>query len=432
MTTVSSRTCSTSLEELNLRPTDCPLAPQDPMALSIPLIVESTGSILARQPVTVRRPVSPRRSHGWRASVPCTPSGQSAPVQLTPLCAGRTAASSGCSWTSFSVPWMRARPSGRFRCHKERRRRSAGPERTLRVEETDRAIVVHTGSATFTLDREILAPVAQVAIDDMPILDPDDTRTVLVDAQGRNCRPHVERREVEAAGPVRATLRFEGAFEGPRRKCCRFRARLSFFSGMSLVRIEFTLHNPRRARHRRGLWDLGDPGSIFFRDLSLQLGLAGSASRQIRWTEDEAGPSKITESGRLEIYQDSSGGENWRSRNHVNHRGIVPCRFRGYRVSCEGVTSFGLRASPVVVVQGWTASITAAIQEFWQQFPKAIDIDGGKLNLRLFPGQYSDLFELQGGEQKTHTALVTLWPGRSSRNRCAVMGSSTRPRSLHS
>ncbi len=65
-----------------------------------------------------------------------------------------------------------------------------------------------------------------------------------------------------------------------------------------------------------------------------------------------------------------------------------------------------MRASPVVSVGGPSAGITVAVPEFWQQFPKAIDTQENTLNIRLFPGQSRDVFELQGGEQKTHTVWL--------------------------
>jgi len=105
---------------------------------------------------------------------------------------------------------------------------------------------------------------------------------------------------------------------------------------------------------------------------------------------------------RLEIYQDSSGGENWQSRNHVNREGRVPCRFRGYRVTTGNNEEYGLRASPLVEARYGDMHIAAAILEFWQQFPKAFEYHEGRIWLRLFPHQWDDLHELQGGERKTH------------------------------
>jgi hypothetical protein len=50
---------------------------------------------------------------------------------------------------------------------------------------------------------------------------------------------------------------------------------------------------------------------------------------------------------------------------------------------------------------------------FWQNFPKAVEAGEDSLTLRLFPRQYADVHELQGGEQKTHTFSV-LFGGEGS------------------
>ncbi len=76
---------------------------------------------------------------------------------------------------------------------------------------------------------------------------------------------------------------------------------------------------------------------------------------------------------------------------------------------------FGLRASPIVAVAGANGCVTAAIPEFWQQFPKALDVRDGRLRIGLFPSQFSDVFELQGGEQKTHTVWLHFGLPSSSR-----------------
>ncbi|MBN9520247.1 hypothetical protein J0H58_17245 [bacterium] len=100
----------------------------------------------------------------------------------------------------------------------------------------------------------------------------------------------------------------------------------------------------------------------------------------------------------FELYQDSSGGENWRGRNHVNRAGEVPLTFRGYRVNGAD----GLRATPIVLLPG----LGITMPHFWENFPKAIEVTADSITLRLFPKQSADLHELQGGEQKTHTFAV--------------------------
>jgi hypothetical protein len=46
------------------------------------------------------------------------------------------------------------------------------------------------------------------------------------------------------------------------------------------------------------------------------------------------------------------------------------------------------------------------LQYFWQSFPKALGVSDNRINISLFPKQFDDDFELQSGEQKTHTIFL--------------------------
>jgi hypothetical protein len=141
--------------------------------------------------------------------------------------------------------------------------------------------------------------------------------------------------------------------------------------------------------------------------------LAGS-DPSIRWTAESRQQLRRQQSGRLEIYQDSSGGVNWRSAVHVNRNGEVPCRFRGYRLRSGASEEFGERASPTICLSSDRGSLAVAVPEFWQQFPKAAEVENGLVRVRLFPGQFGDLFELQGGEQKSHTLWLHFGPAEET------------------
>lgn len=270
----------------------------------------------------------------------------------------------------------------------------------MKVHELPERVVIDTGAAVFELDAKSLFPIKQVKLNGHEALDSVQSRVLLTAADGREATGTIESCTVEARGPVRATICLKGVFTG--RVPARFTARLSFFAGTGLVRCALTLHNPQRARHRGGLWDLGDPGSMLFRDFSLDLALRGTDRPRATWSAEPNGPVHANVTTPVEIYQDSSGGDNWQSRNHVNRLGQVPCTFRGYRTRCGDAEHHGRRANPLLRLENAAAAVDVAVPEFWQQFPKALEATGRAVRVRLFPKQFADLFELQGGEQKTH------------------------------
>lgn len=374
-------------------------ARESTLSLSVPLLVKSPVESKSDQPVRVGVPFARGALVDPKGLGVFDPSGEAVLSQTRPLA----------SWPDGSVKWLLvdfvASGVPRGRSHWTLRSSEARTEATkrprLHVSESAQGVTVDTGPATFCLSRTLLQPLAQVRVGGEELLDSSRSGIVLVCPQGRRSVGRVERICFESQGAVRVTVRLEGRFPGP--VPCRFVARVSFFAGTGLVRLSFTLHNPNRARHRNGLWDLGDPGSMLFRDLSVELAVQGSKAGRASWQAETDQSPRTATAGTVQIYQDSSGGENWRSRNHVNREGRIPCSFRGYRVRTAEGETFGRRATPVLRVEAGHGAVAASVAEFWQQFPKAIGVEAGVLRIGLFPGEFDDLFELQGGEQKTHT-----------------------------
>ncbi len=211
--------------------------------------------------------------------------------------------------------------------------------------------------------------------------------------------PRLSAFEVEESGPVRTVVRIAGEFPGSR---LRTTARFHFFAGTALLKLDLTIENPQRARHPRGVWDLGDSGSLHFNELSVSFRPENMAET-IHYDEGARQPVNQCHQS-LRIHQESSGGENWQSPNHRDARGRIPMRYRGYRIAADGRDSSGLRAQPIVGLATSSTGVAAYIEDFWQSFPSAFAADGKSLTAQLFPacppaGEY----ELQGGEHKTHT-----------------------------
>ncbi|HMB68880.1 MAG TPA: hypothetical protein VKU85_06195, partial [bacterium] len=159
------------------------------------------------------------------------------------------------------------------------------------------------------------------------------------------------------------------------------------------------------AEHAGGHWELGDPGSVPIRDLALQLHLRQAP--RVSWSADLSAPLADTGNEPFELYQDSSGGENWRSPVHRVADGSIPVAFRGYRVRLGEVERTGHRATPRVAVHDGKGGVCVTPRWFWENFPAAIEAEDGTVALGLLPRQFAAPHELQGGERKTFHATLS-------------------------
>jgi hypothetical protein len=266
---------------------------------------------------------------------------------------------------------------------------------------------IDTGAARFHIEPGPHLPFSDVTIGSLPVLDRSQSGFFVEDENGVRCATEVNSVSLEVTGPRRACALIRGAVRRNRDEFLEMELRAHFFAGLPAVRLLVTLRNPRAAVHPDGFWDLGDPGSLFVRDVSLTLALASDSGPAAIRCSPEAGASWESFVSSVEIYQDSSGGENWRSTNHVNRRGVVPNAFRGYRMVADGGERIGKRATPIVAIDVGGKHVAAVLPAFWQNFPKAIGASGRALTVGFFPKQYGDVHEIQGGEQKTHECFFS-------------------------
>lgn len=183
----------------------------------------------------------------------------------------------------------------------------------------------------------------------------------------------------------------------------RFFTTIEFYRFSPSIKVRTTIQNPNAAKHPGGIWDLGDEGSELLDALSVELTLAENdrISYQTQPTE-----SWLQSEAKTTITQFASGGPNWQSPVHVDKNNQVPLTTNGFEVSSDGdVTNRGDRATPTIHSAN---GISVTIEQFWQNFPSAMKIEGNKIHLGLFPAISGVPYELQGGEQKTHTFWLNI------------------------
>lgn len=227
-------------------------------------------------------------------------------------------------------------------------------------------------------------------------------RLIATGAEGQSSEGVVEGMSLGDVGPVFAVAHFRGHF--PRQHELRFFGHFKLFANGGL-RLEITLHNPRRARRQGGYWELGDPGSIMLKEVAISVHLARGLG-ELQWREEPFGAQFHT-AGNWKLYQESSGGQQWQSPTHVDRSGQIPLQQRGYKVEFDSQRRAGQQCSPTLVVRGKAQSLSVGLPEFWQKFPTAVARAGDKLRIGILPREFPVLHELQAGEQLTRTLWLS-------------------------
>jgi hypothetical protein len=278
----------------------------------------------------------------------------------------------------------------------------------LRVRQEKDEITIDTGCVRFILGSGAGWPIRHVySMKSEDWLDSSSLSGLQITVgDGRLMDCSVRETDLETAGSVRAVVCCRSIARMKSRRRLEIDWRLEFFAGLPIVIVHLTIRNPHSAIHPGGYWELGDPGSILLQNAAFRLIPEVSPAGTQAWCSLEPGQPMHPINMPFEIYQDSSGGENWQSSNHVNRENRIPTVFRGYRCNDMAEGAYR-RATPIVSIETSRGKTTLATRYFWQNFPKSLEVSESGILYGLFPRQWNDLHELQGGEQKTHTFAIS-------------------------
>lgn len=287
------------------------------------------------------------------------------------------------------------------------------PDTLLDISETlDEELIVKTGVTEFRLTKNGPHLFNKIFYAGDNLISKEGTGPFMVDGSGKKWTPVIQSWFIGHDTSLRKVIVLKGDFQhSGEAHPIQFTCLLHFFAGHSFVKMEWTIHNPDPACHPGGVWDLGDKNSCSFKELALLFAVKSDSEHNGFYITDTLDPlikqSIVSDCRNLTIYQDSSGGDKWRSKNHVNAKGDIPQSFKGYRVIGDGeILHEGLRATPLMGISSKVGTFCGFIPNFWQNFPKAMAISRDGMKISLFPGEFNDLYELQPGEQKTHTVYV--------------------------
>jgi hypothetical protein len=279
------------------------------------------------------------------------------------------------------------------------------PEATIqyRLQEDESAFTFSSGTFGCIVDKKRLRPFTSVRTDG---LTHNPMEVELWDERGNLCAAEIADSKIIHQGILSTEIALNGEFVRDGRMVLKFYAELEIFPRCAHVRFRLRLHNPRAAIHPGNIWDLGDPGSVLLRQLTLKLGREGARSTLAGLRTGDPIAPEFTKS--VTIHQESSGGENWNSPVHLNRDARIPVTFRGWRLLADGrVLQTGDRCQPRLWSGNGATGMTVEIDKFWQRFPKAIRMLQKQTELDLLPERFPDLHELQGGEQLTENIRLS-------------------------
>ncbi len=174
---------------------------------------------------------------------------------------------------------------------------------------------------------------------------------------------------VESSGPIRACVRVDGYYTGPRgERLVHYRTRYHFFAGLSLIKAvdEFRV--------------VGSTRDTQFADIALPIALSPAQGAR-RVVLDSADAHKTQEwPWRDATTSFSSAQETYR------HFGNPECRGQIVEQSAQGeqVHATQERVGAWLQVVDDRAAITGSLRWFWQQFPKQWELTRDKLVLHLW------------------------------------------------
>jgi len=274
------------------------------------------------------------------------------------------------------------------------------PTLLISVQETTADIQITSGEAEFVFDKTGTSFFPTVKVVGKTIWFAENIQPRLTAVDGSDCLIEIDKMYLSGHDDLSCDCVSEGTVTVKDGVDLNIRFRFEVTPGAQL-RCRCEIHNPARAVHSGGIWDLGDTGSIIFKDHSLEFTLKETDRSALKVEPQQPW---VSADKPLSLFQASSGGQNWDSPVHVNAENKVCNKFRGYKLSfVDEVEHEGLRATPALSVSSEEDfAYTVQLRDFWQNFPKSIDVDNSLIHLRLFPVHHGDHYELQGGERKNH------------------------------
>ena len=237
------------------------------------------------------------------------------------------------------------------------------------TEDHPERLVLVTGDMRITIDKTGHLLIRQM-VDGKGVL---GDMTAEVEVHGKAFRPFIERTRVMAGGPIRAEIESSGKLKSADADIGRFVFRLSAYAGQPYVRMTWRIFNDR-------------PETLKIKRIELTGQCAFDSDAVSHWGREGK----------------TGGADAYLRQLTEKHFDVV---------DTSGLTlDTGTSSAGWLALSDRSRTLQVAVRHFRQQFPKALQMKGGRLRIALFESSDDDPFYLPTeGEAKRHEIWIGLW-----------------------
>ena len=279
-------------------------------------------------------------------------------------------------WDDGSVRWalldtqIAMPPAGAAKLVVSDSGKNPRPASPVKVEDGAEAVKVSTGPLVLVLGKKKPGLIESLKVDGKELLTATGKGLVIVkEGGGEVVASAPSEVRVEHAGPVRAVVCLKGSFPGLHKGLLRYTARISVHAGQKFIKVHLWLENHGADGH-------GDvkPEWFAFDGMAVDLGL-GLGETLVASCEGVKGK------GQLKVLQVcKKGAKRPKSEPYYTNKELEYTIHSGAEELKKGQRTDG-----IVQIKGDAGVLTAGIRDFWQNYEKAIEVNGKTLRLWLWP-----------------------------------------------
>jgi hypothetical protein len=271
-------------------------------------------------------------------------------------------------WPDGSVRWalldtqVDVPASGKVELTVADGRGAPAPVAPLQIDDGADAVRISTGPLEFRVSKKKFNLFESLQVDGREVLSSAGKGIIIWKEGGGEvlAGPPTEVK-IENAGPLRATVCVRGRFPGVHKDLLGYTVRLTAYAGRKVVKMHVWFENDGGLTIRapgRAQWFAFDGLAL---DFGLKLG-----------DRIDAACEGVQAAGKLKVAQYDSPNYDWKS-------------FHYKVTSGDRELKTGDRTDGTVVLSGTGGTLAVAIRHFWENYEKAIELDGSTLRVWLWP-----------------------------------------------